>query len=157
MRYLRAYAQKLRSEGKSNAEIFMKLLLEFTGTPYVWGGATTEGSDCSGTVCTALNALFERERRVTADELYRRFFTHPFLELPHNLAQSYEQRIHALFFLDETGRAVHVAGYIGKGFYMNESSLEPLKCGTRRTYTELRQRYPQLLLVRRHYTEGPWE
>ena len=41
------------------------------GTPYVWGGGTTEGSDCSGTVCAALNAMTGRERRVTADALYR--------------------------------------------------------------------------------------
>ena len=106
MRYLREYARSLKTEGYSDAEIFGKLLREFTGTPYVWGGATTEASDCSGTVCAALNALYERERRVTADDLYRRFFTRPFLELPRGMQQCYEQRIHALC----TGRKAPATG-----------------------------------------------
>ena len=61
----------MRKDGLCDEEIFSNLLGEFNGTPYVWGGGTTEGSDCSGTVCAALNAMTGRERRVTADALYR--------------------------------------------------------------------------------------
>ena len=52
--YQCAYADELRKEGLSNEELFPYLLAEFNGTPYVWGAGGTEGSDCSGTVCTSL-------------------------------------------------------------------------------------------------------
>lgn len=109
---------------------------------------TTEASDCSGTVCAALNALMGRDRRVTADTLYRTVFTLPFTE---------EESIHAVFFLDENRRAVHVAGYMGKGLYMNESSIESNKCGHSRSYKELRAMYSDFLMVRRCYRSGAWE
>mgnify|MGYP002868369271 CR=1 FL=1 len=109
---------------------------------------SAEGSDCFGTVCAALNAMTGRERRVTADALYRTVFTEPFTRA---------ESMHAVFFLDEARRAVHVSGYMGDGLYMNESSLEPKKCGTPRTYNELRRMYPDFLMVRRTYGGGTWE
>ena len=96
---LLAYAKTLERQRFTSKEVFQYLLLEFCGTPYVWGKATTEQSDCSGTICACLNALYRTQRRVNADTLYRTCFT--------RTPVRYEG-IQALFFLDNTGRAVHV-------------------------------------------------
>ena len=144
--YLCAYADGLRKEGLSSERIFSALLEEFNGTPYVWGGESLDGSDCSGTVCASLNALFRKRIRVTADSLFRHYFT----QRPEDYGG-----IQAAFFLDETGTAVHVAGYMGAGLFMNKSSLER-NGGTPRTLADLRAIYSPFLLVRRKLEEKRW-
>lgn len=103
------YASLLREQGLSEEKIFGKLLEEFNGTPYVLGGVTVDGCDCSGTVCAALNALYSKDLRTTAHGLYTQVFTEPFVD---------ENRIHAVFCMavDKHGdvRAVHVAGLYGR-------------------------------------------
>ena len=144
---LLAYAKSLEKQHFTSKEVFQYLLLEFCGTPYVWGAATTEQSDCSGTVCACLNALFRTEKRITADTLYRTYFTKEPLRY---------EGIQALFFLDGEGRAVHVCGYAGKGDYLNESSKEENKCGTLRTEAELIAKYYWLTPVRRMLNREEW-
>src|SRR5574344_492979 len=144
---LLAYAKALEGQRFTSKEVFEYLLLEFCGTPYAWGKATTEQSDCSGTVCACLNALYRTERRVNADTLYRTCFT--------SKPVGYEG-IEALFFLDRTGRAVHVCGYAGNGDYLNESSKETNKCGTLRTEAELIAKYSWLTPVRRVLSKEAW-
>ena len=144
--YLCTYANELRKEGLSDGEVFGTLLEEFNGTPYVWGAGGTEGSDCSGTVCASLNAVFGKNIRVTADSLFRNYFT--------KKAEDY-CGIQAAFFLDETGKAVHVAGYMGEGLFLNESRLEK-NGGTPRTLSELKAMYSPFLPVRRKLEEKRW-
>ena len=144
--YLCAYADELRKEGLSNEELFPSLLAEFNGTPYGWGAGGTEGSDCSGTLCASLNAVFGTKIRVTAGSLFRNYFT--------KKAEDYDG-IQAAFFLDETGKAVHVAGYMGEGLFLNESRLEK-NGGTPRTLSELKAMYSPFLLVRRKLEEKRW-
>ncbi|MBR1402613.1 MAG: C40 family peptidase [Treponema sp.] len=127
-------------------ELFRTALAEFNGTPYVWGGSSIDGSDCSGSVCAALNAVFGTSIRVTADGLYRFYFTRN--------AES-DSHIQAAFFLDENGKAVHVAGALGGGLYMNESCIEK-NGGTPRTLGELKAMYSPFRLVRRWLTEDVW-
>ena len=144
--YLCVYANELRSKGLSDEEIFGTLLEEFNGTPYLWGGENLDGSDCSGTVCASLNAVFGTKIRVTADSLFRNYFT--------KKAEDY-CGIQAAFFLDESSKAVHVAGYMGEGLFLNESRLEK-NGGTPRTLTELKAMYSPFLLVRRKLEEKRW-
>ncbi len=145
-RNLANYARLLEEQGCGKEESFQLLLAEFTGTPYAWGEETTEASDCSGTVCAALNALLGTKIRVTADDLFRLYFT---------LAAESEDGIQAVFFLNREGRAVHIAGYIGNGLFLNESSIEELG-GTPRTLDELETMYCQFMCVRRQLKEDEW-
>ena len=121
------YAELMRNDGCGKTEIFHNLLAEFNGTPYVWGGEDTEGSDCSGSVCASLNALFGKDIRITADDLFKNRFTQE--------PDGYKG-IQAAFFLDKNGKAVHVCGYMGQGLFMNQSSVEE-NGGTPRTLGEL--------------------
>jgi len=142
---LASFASMMKESGIRRPEdLYRHLLQEFDGTPYVWGGDTTEGSDCSGSVCASLSAAYKKHIRITADALYRRCFT----KIPCS-----ERGIQALFFLDRTGRAVHVAGYMGNGVYMNVSSHECNQCGTARHSDELKVMYPHLIPVRRQLDE----
>ena len=143
---LKKYSDFLEAQGCGKVEMFQNLLAEFNGTPYVWGDETTESSDCSGTVCASLNALYKKNIRVTADSLYRNYFTTP--------AEDYEG-IQAAFLLNKDGKAIHVAGYMGKGLFLNESSLEE-HGGTPRTLSELKKMYSPYLLTRRKLKEGKW-
>ena len=64
-------------------------------------------------------------------------------------------KIQAVFFLDGTGKAVHVAGCMGEGLFMNESRIEK-NGGTPRTLGELKAMYSPFRLVRRWLTEDVW-
>ena len=81
---------------------------------------------------------------MTADELYRRIFTVSVLN---------EVQIGAAFFTDSEGKAIHVAGYCGKGLFMNVSSLEKNRKGAFRTMDELKAMYPRLNLSVRSLKE----
>lgn len=145
---LRDYAAQLAGQGLTEKEIFQYLLLEFCGTPYTWGESTTEGSDCSGTVCACLNALYGSTKRITADMLYRTCFT----KEPVN-----GEGIQAVFFLTKEKKAVHVCGSAGYGDYLNESSYEQHSCGTLRTLAQLKQMYSWLTPVVRMLDTEAWK
>lgn len=127
-------------------KIYCEALMEFEGAPYVWGGSSPLGSDCSGSVCAALSRALGKNLRVTADELYRRYFTANVFSAKNTFA--YENFLCAVFFVDGAGRAVHVAGWCGFA-YMNVSSLEPSKCGAFRSEDDMRRMYPHLRMAKR--------
>ncbi len=143
--YLLNYALSLKNDGICESKAFGLLLQEFNGVPYVWGGSSLNGSDCSGCVCTCLNVLFNKHIRVTADTLYKKYFTE----------KVNEHAISALFFLDTQDKAIHVAGYMGDGLYMNESSLE--KYGAvPRTCEQMVMKYISFKPVLRSLGKGAW-
>ena len=83
--------------------------VSFLGTPYVWGGTTTDGFDCSGFV----------------QYLYKQTFG---IDLPRTTyTQQYEGKevsfkdlqMGDLLFFDEGGSTEHVAMYLGDGFYIH--------------------------------------
>ena len=83
--------------------------VSFLGTPYVWGGTTPDGFDCSGFV----------------QYLYKQTFG---IELPRTTyTQQYEGKevsfknlqMGDLLFFDEGGSTEHVAMYLGDGFYIH--------------------------------------
>lgn len=117
-------------------EIYRSLLGHFVGAPYIWGGASVCGTDCSGSVCACLSRALGQNIRVTADGLYRNFFIR---DVPD--PASLDGKIGAAFFLDGTGRAVHVAGCRGKGRFVNASSIEPDRLASERSYGELCRMY----------------
>lgn len=139
---LSEYAGELFAAGFTRKEVYEHILMEFDGTPYVWGGQSPMGSDCSGSVCTAMSLAAGKAVRVTADGLFREFFT--------KVAADFSDKtlLYAVFFLDEKGKAVHVAGWCG-GKYMNVSSREPNKSGSFRTGTELMRLYSHLTMIKR--------
>ena len=144
--YLSQYAAILQKQGYSPKVVFQNLLAEFNGTPYVWGGSSLKGSDCSGSVCACLNGLFKKKIRVNADSLFKEFFIHK---------ADGKDGIEAAFFIDENGKALHVAGSLGSGCYMNESRLEK-NGATSRSLKELALMYPAFSIVRRKLEEDRW-
>lgn len=142
MMQLEEYADELFRSGVVPEDVYKYILMEFYGTPYEWGGQSPMGSDCSGSVCTAISLATGRRIRVTADELYRRYFTD-------DVTGSRRKHILcAVFFLDENDKAVHVAG-LCEGMYMNVSRCEPNEAGNFRTAAELMRLYPHLRMRNR--------
>ena len=121
---------------------YFEELRKFEGAPYVWGGSSPSGSDCSGSVCSAVSRSLGIRLRVTADELYRRFFT----ENVKSFCGS--NFLYAAFFLDERGRAVHVAGWCG-ACYVNVSRLESGGRGAFRSESEMKLMYSHLKMITR--------
>lgn len=139
---LKEFAGELFQNGFSAADVYTHILMEYYGTPYIYGGQSPDGSDCSGSVCSAMSLATGKNVRVTADELYRRYFTEDVTN------SRRESTLCAAFFLDKSGRAVHVAG-LCEGMYMNVSRFEPNKAGNFRTAAELRRLYPHLTMKNR--------
>ena len=100
MRLLDDKAKEMKRIGLSRKLIFEYLLSCYEGAVYTWGGHEPGASDCSGTLRGTLGVMTGMRLEETADSFYKKYFT---------LNPDYEGKITALFFLDSTGRAVHVA------------------------------------------------
>ena len=135
--YIKRYTMLLRGEGLSSTAIYCAVLEEFEGTPYQLGTDTVLRSDCSGSVSTAMSAALGMSIRVSADVLYKNWFTRT--EAAPGID---EKRIYAAFFLDETGKAIHTCGWCGDCF-INVSEKEK-NGGARRSVQELSRMYAHL-------------
>lgn len=134
---LAIYAKKLEKAGFTENVLYQKILLYFDGVPYLWGGENELGCDCSGSVCAALSFSSNVFIRETADYLFKKIFT----ITVSNWNSLDEESYVALFFVNKEGKAIHVVGYCGNGFFMNVSQREPTKRGNKRTFRELVRMY----------------
>lgn len=90
----------------NTSEMGMRILNEaskYLGVPYVWGGTTPNGFDCSGLVQYVCNSLGISVNRVAEDQAKNG------IEIPRDQMQPGD----LLFFKDSTGYIHHVAIYAG--------------------------------------------
>lgn len=103
------FMQKGASGGLVGAQAFVKEVEKFIGTPYVWGGASPRGFDCSGLVEYALQQLGIKNVPRTSEAQYA--WTLP-------VPKSKVQPGDLVFFAGSDGTATspgHVAIYVGNG------------------------------------------
>lgn len=98
-----AVLQKAESQS-----MFVKDVAKYLGTPYVWGGATPDGFDCSGLMIYAAHEIGVRLPRVSQDQ--SRLGT---------LVKFDKLEVGDLLFWGSVGTAHHVAVYIGDGLYIH--------------------------------------
>ena len=144
MRLLDDKAKEMRRLGFSRKLIFEYLISCYEGAFYTWGGHEPERSDCSGTLRGTLSVMTGMRLEETADSFYKKYFTK---------SVDYEGKISAIFFIDSTGRAVHVAAYAGSSLFINCSRVEPGQTASFRTEVELRKMYPDFRLEARSLDE----
>ncbi len=146
--YLENKSKFLKEQGLEGDKLFKRLLSEFEGTPYMWGEETVLSCDCSGSICAALSYTRNKIFRVTANFLFHNLFTIPVHEK--NIETGYV----AIFFINKSGKAVHVAGYCGNGYFMNVSSIEQKKLSRKRTLKELIAMYNSFSIKLRKMEEN---
>lgn len=114
----------------SPTEEFIFHLTNLVGTPYVWGGETPLGTDCSGTICYAL-WMMGYNIRTNAQGLFDHLFTYAGDESP-------EESPHAMFYQTErprhhgdrevpAGTIIHVAPIVGSGVVLNAGEAVSLE------------------------------
>lgn len=90
-------------------EAFVKAMLSFEGVPYVWGGTSRKGVDCSGLVQTAMieaGCVREAPPRTAADQF----------QASVRRAGKDDMKDGDLVFLkNRSGKVHHVIGFIGNG------------------------------------------
>ncbi len=85
-------------------EMFLNIANRYWGTPYIFGGNSAYGIDCSGLVIECLKSIgfMLLKEDDTSDGLWQRYFAkHGESELP--------DRGMLAFWFDDTGKAYHVA------------------------------------------------
>ena len=103
-------------ENPGVVDLFKKEIQRFWGAPYVWGGASPAGTDCSGLIVT----------------IYKRAMN---ISLPHSTYQLYRQGrsisgrellFGDLLFFAPGGRGEpsHVGLYVAKGLFLHASVAE---------------------------------
>ncbi len=104
-----------QAEAQRKREAFMKAALAYQGTPYIRGGNSKAGIDCSGLVCRAGEEALDVKlpRTVLSLEQYAE-------KIPES-----EREPGDLVFFNTTGRISHVGIYIGNGEFVHSASDGP--------------------------------
>ena len=101
------------SNSTSQAGQIIATAKEYLGTPYVWGGTSPRGFDCSGFIQYVFNQYGYKLYRVAAD-MYRNNGTH--------VDKSNLQPGDLVFFSSSSESVGHVGMYIGNGQFIHASS-----------------------------------
>lgn len=113
---LTAFDYQLKETDKKQADKFVKVAKSYLGVPYVWGGTTRDGLDCSALVKNSLKEALEKEfPRVTTEQ-----------ELQGQTVSLTELEVGDLLFWVEHGETYHVAIYVGNQEFLhapNESEV----------------------------------
>lgn len=114
-----AVSTELSGRAANRAAKLREFSFAWLGTPYLWGGTTKNGIDCSG-------YLREMFRRIYDVELPRT--THGQINMgrpvpidPNNLGKGFEPG-DLFFYVDRTGTPNHVVTYIGNGQFTHSAS-----------------------------------
>lgn len=92
----------------SNRQLFIIHLLSFSGIPYIWGGQSREGLDCSGLVGVAGSeyGLWGKDEDHTAEGWFRKLEQIPEDQvLPGDL----------IFYKNNNGKIIHTEFVLGHG------------------------------------------
>lgn len=78
----------------------------YLGTPYVWGGTSSRGLDCSGFIYRTLKDSGKNVSRLTSGGLYAKY---------KHISKSQLDKGDLIFFAESGSRITHVAFYYGNG------------------------------------------
>lgn len=109
--------------GTSNAlaDQIVATAKEYLGTPYVWGGTSPKGFDCSGFVYYVYQQYgYQLQRRASLQYAYNGV----------SVSKSQLQPGDLVFFSDSVDPIGHVGMYIGDGYFIHASSGKGCVCVT---------------------------
>ena len=98
--------------------LFIENAMKYMGVPYVWGGTTSKGVDCSGLTYLAAQSIGIQIPRTSAMQY----------SASQHIKDSEKQPGDLVFFSDNGNTVTHVGIYIGEGKMLNAVS-EGLKTG----------------------------
>lgn len=101
-----ASKKKIKKTSNDISVRYLKEGKKYLGVPYVWGGTTRSGMDCSGFVYRTLKDSGKNVTRLTSGGLYAKY---------RHVSKSNLDRGDLVFFAENGSRITHVAFYYGDG------------------------------------------